>query len=50
VLVPRENNIVSLRFHTPDEVLAAFADQLEAHLSRYPQRGERPEVGEGQGI
>ena len=44
VLVPRENNIVSLRFHTPLEVLAAFADQLEASLARYPQRGERPTI------
>lgn len=50
VLVPRENNIVSLRFHTPDAVLGAFADQLEAHLGRYPQRGERPAVGEEQKI
>jgi hypothetical protein len=44
VLVPRENNIVSLRFHTPPDVLAAFADQLEANLARYPQRGERPKI------
>ncbi len=44
VLVPRENNIVSLRFHTPPKVLTAFADRLEANLERYPQRGERPQV------
>jgi len=44
VLVPRENNIVSLRFHTPPEVLSAFADQLEDNLARFPQRGERPKV------
>jgi hypothetical protein len=42
VLMPRENNIVSLRFHTPPEVLEAFAARLEASLARYPQRGERP--------
>jgi hypothetical protein len=44
VLVPRENNIVSLRFHTPPDVLAAFADRLEANLARFPQRGERPKI------
>jgi hypothetical protein len=44
VLVPRENNIVSLRFHTPADVLTAFADRLEANLARFPQRGERPEI------
>ncbi len=42
VLVPRENNIVSLRFHTPTDVLTEFADQLEANLNRFPQRGARP--------
>jgi hypothetical protein len=42
VLVPRENNIVSLRFHTPPDVLKRFAEQFEAALSRFPQRGERP--------
>lgn len=42
VLMPRENNIVSLRFHTPPDVLAQFADRLEANLARFPQRGERP--------
>ena len=44
VLVPRENNIVSLRFHTPPEVLTDFADQLEAGLADFPQRGDRPKV------
>lgn len=44
VLVPRENNIVSLRFHTPSAILTAFADRLEANLARHPQRGERPEI------
>ncbi len=44
VLVPRENNIVSLRFHTPPDVLDAFASRLEAQLKRFPQRGNRPEV------
>jgi hypothetical protein len=44
VLVPRENNIVSLRFHTPADTLTNFADQLEAELAHYPQRGERPAV------
>jgi hypothetical protein len=46
VLVPRENNIVSLRFHTRAQVLTAFADRMEANLNRYPQRGERPQVGQ----
>lgn len=44
VLMPRENNIVSLRFHTPPEVLDQFASRLEASLKYFPQRGERPEV------
>lgn len=44
VLVPRENNIVSLRFYTPPEVLAAFADDLERGLASFPQRGERPKI------
>lgn len=44
VLVPRENNIVSLRFHTPTDVLAAFGEGLKAQLSRYPQRGDRPAI------
>lgn len=42
VLVPRENNLVSLRFHTPAEVLHALADHLETSLAKYPQRGMRP--------
>lgn len=42
VLVPRENNIVSLRFHTPPDVLRALAGHLEANLGRFPQRGSRP--------
>lgn len=44
VLVPRENNIVTLRFHTPPETLAAAAEALAAELDQYPQRGERPVV------
>jgi hypothetical protein len=44
VLVPRENNLVSLRFHTPSQVLARFAQQLETSLEQFPQRGERPAV------
>lgn len=44
VLVPRENNVVTLRFHTPAPVLSEFADRLEANLARFPQRGERPEM------
>jgi hypothetical protein len=43
VLVPRENNIVTLRFHTPADVLNQLADQLEVQLNRFPQRGELPE-------
>lgn len=38
VLVPRQNNIVSLRFHTPPDVLRAFAEALAADLARFPQR------------
>ncbi len=44
VLVPRENNIVSLRFHTPADVLTSFGERLNANLSRYPQRGNRPAI------
>jgi hypothetical protein len=42
VLVPRENNLVALRFHTPPEVLREFASQLSDELARFPQRGQRP--------
>jgi len=42
VLVPRTNNIVSLRFHTPANTLRSFADQLAAELALYPVRGSRP--------
>lgn len=42
VLVPRENNIVSLRFHTPPATLREFAENLMAELSLFPQRGARP--------
>lgn len=42
VLVPRQGNVASLRFHTPPSVLKAFADSLAADLARFPQRGERP--------
>lgn len=42
VLVPRENNIVSLRFHTPSDTLREFADNLLAELKQYPVRGARP--------
>ena len=42
VLVPRENNIVTLRFHTPPEVLDEFAASLAADLATFPVRGERP--------
>jgi hypothetical protein len=41
VLVPRQGNIVSLRFHTPPEVLQALADGLEEGLTQFPLRGER---------
>ncbi|MBZ0277305.1 MAG: hypothetical protein K8I60_14250 [Anaerolineae bacterium] len=46
VLIPRENNIVTLRFHTPSDVLAAIADRLEKQLTKFPQRGERPVISE----
>lgn len=42
VLVPRQNNIVSLRFSTPPQVLNEFARSLAAELALYPQRGKRP--------
>ena len=42
VLVPRQGNVVSLRFHTPPEVLSAFADGLADGLTQFPVRGERP--------
>jgi hypothetical protein len=42
VLVPRQGNIVSLRFYTPAEVLAAFADGLARDLNHFPQRGDSP--------
>lgn len=44
VLFPRENNIVSLRFHTPPQTLRALARSLAESLARFPQRGERPTV------
>jgi hypothetical protein len=44
VLVPRENNVVSLRFHTPPDALRELANHLEASLAHFPQRGERPGV------
>lgn len=42
VLLPRELNIASLRFHTPPMTLAALADHFASQLVRFPQRGERP--------
>jgi hypothetical protein len=42
VLVPRQGNIATLRFHTPADVLSAFADGLAADLNRFPQRGDKP--------
>lgn len=39
VLVPRENNVVSLRFHTPPDVLREFAARLAESLAQFPQRG-----------
>lgn len=41
VLVPRENNIVTLRFYTPPDVLRDFAAGLAEGLARFPQRGEK---------
>lgn len=43
VLVPRENNIVTLRFYTPPDVLRDFANGLAEGLKQFPQRGEKPE-------
>ncbi len=45
VLVPRKNNIVSLRFHAPPSTLRALADSLAESLARFPQRGARPVLG-----
>jgi hypothetical protein len=42
VLAPRQANVVGLRFHTPPDVLQAFADSLLADLEQFPQRGARP--------
>jgi hypothetical protein len=42
VLIPRIANVVTLRFFTPPEVLAAFADGLAEELARFPQRGPQP--------
>ncbi len=42
VLIPRQGNVASLRFHTPPDVLSTFADGLAADLERFPQRGARP--------
>jgi hypothetical protein len=42
VLIPRQSNIATLRFHTPPEVLSAFADGLAMDLNRFPQRGDGP--------
>ncbi len=42
VLVPRQGNVASLRFHTPPDALYALAAALEADLVQFPQRGERP--------
>jgi hypothetical protein len=43
VLVPRENNVVTLRFHTPPDVLQNFAEELMNELQAFPMRGVRPE-------
>lgn len=42
VLVPRQNNIITLRFYTPPEVLLAFANSLAESLARFAQRGTPP--------
>ncbi|HEX2905826.1 MAG TPA: hypothetical protein VHO69_03130 [Phototrophicaceae bacterium] len=42
VLVPRQNNIVALRFHTPPEVLRSFAEALAESLTHFPRRGTPP--------
>jgi hypothetical protein len=41
VLVPRENNIVTLRFHTPSDTLQKFAQDLMTELQAFPVRGAR---------
>lgn len=46
VLVPRENNIVSLRFYAPPQTLRSLAHELAESLARFPQRGERPALNE----
>jgi hypothetical protein len=42
VLVPRNGNIANLRFHTPPDVLSAFAEGLATDLKHFPQRGDGP--------
>lgn len=42
VLVPRQGNLTSLRFHTPPDVLSALANGLAADLERFPRRGDSP--------
>jgi hypothetical protein len=44
VLVPHENNVATLDFNTPPEILQAFSQGLAAELARFPQRGARPTV------
>ncbi len=39
VIIPREANIVTLRFHTPPETLLDMANGLAADLAMFPQRG-----------
>jgi hypothetical protein len=41
VLVPRQGNVASLRFHAPPDILNALADGLAVELARFPQRGDR---------
>jgi hypothetical protein len=41
VLVPRQNNIATLRFYTPPEVLRVFADALSEEVAQFPKRGAR---------
>jgi hypothetical protein len=44
VLKPYEQNIATLRFHTPSDVLESFANSLSEEVRQFPQRGERPSV------
>lgn len=42
VIVPRDANVATLRFHTPSDVLREFTDELANETILYPIRGMSP--------